>query len=45
MVRITRLLYFIHSAMINDFDVNLPFLTEGFIESPNFDAYCSYLDQ
>ena len=42
---VVLVLYFIHSAMINDFDVNLPFLTEGFIESPNFDAYCSYLDQ
>lgn len=38
------ILNFIHESMVNDFDVDYLFLTEGFIESPNFPAYCSYLD-
>lgn len=41
---VALILNFIHEAMVNDFDVAYPFLTEGFIDSPNFSAYCSYLE-
>lgn len=40
---VVLVLDFIHESMINDFDVNLEFLTEGLLDSPNFHAYCSYL--
>ena len=36
-------LNFMHESMINDFDVDRNFLINGFLKSPNFKAYCSYL--
>lgn len=38
------ILNFIHESMVNDFEVDPSFLTEGFIESQNFHAYCSFMD-
>lgn len=41
---VVLMLNFMHESMINDFEVDIDFLTDGFIESPNFHAYCSYME-
>ena len=41
---VALMLNFLHESMINDFEVDKDFLTDGFIESPNFHAYCSYIE-
>ncbi len=39
---IVLLLNLVHESMVNDFEVDVSFLTEGFYESPNYRAYCSF---
>lgn len=41
---VALILDFMHESMINDFETDINYLTDGFIKSPNFRAYCSYLE-
>ena len=43
--QIILILNFIHESMVNDFGVDIQFLTEGFAQSVNFSAYLSFCNE